>query len=121
MRVVACALPTDAPHYLGRFTVNLISEPFIEAANWTSVDAPADVSEWALSGLTPVPSQYWGADGPPRVGESAFALECELYEQVALKNDAGERTGTIIVGRIRNYVLNEGACNGRIGSGRGAC
>jgi hypothetical protein len=29
-----------------------MSEPFIEAANITSVDAPADVDEWDISGLT---------------------------------------------------------------------
>jgi flavin reductase (DIM6/NTAB) family NADH-FMN oxidoreductase RutF len=39
-----------------QFVVNLISEPFIEAANETSVVAPADVSEWDISGLTQEPS-----------------------------------------------------------------
>jgi len=34
------------------FTVSMISEPFIEAANIASVDAPADVNEWDVSGLT---------------------------------------------------------------------
>jgi flavin reductase (DIM6/NTAB) family NADH-FMN oxidoreductase RutF len=34
------------------FTVNIISEPFAEAANSTAVDAPADVDEWIISGLT---------------------------------------------------------------------
>jgi hypothetical protein len=38
------------------FTVNIISEPFVEAANWTSVDAPAEVDEWIGSGLTREPS-----------------------------------------------------------------
>ena len=38
------------------FTVNLISEPFVHNANACSVDAPADVSEWDLSGLTRAPS-----------------------------------------------------------------
>jgi hypothetical protein len=38
------------------FVVNLISEPFVEAANETSVEAPADVSEWDISGLTQEPS-----------------------------------------------------------------
>ncbi len=58
-----------------QFVANLISESFVEAANYTSVDAPKDVSEWALSGLTPVPSKLVKA---PRVGESAFAMECDL-------------------------------------------
>jgi len=97
--------PSDDSIY--RFTVNLISEPFIEAANYTCIDAPADIDEWALSGLTPVPSSYWGNDGPPRVGESAFSLECELHDHLPLKDDDGKRTSTIIVGRVRNYVLNE--------------
>jgi flavin reductase (DIM6/NTAB) family NADH-FMN oxidoreductase RutF len=38
------------------FVVNLISEPFVEAANEASVEAPADISEWDVSGLTQEPS-----------------------------------------------------------------
>jgi hypothetical protein len=34
------------------FTVNIISEPFIENANGTAIDAPADFDEWSISGLT---------------------------------------------------------------------
>jgi len=67
----SCQNILDTAH----FTANLISESFVEAANFTSVDAPPDVSEWALSGLTPVTSKLVKA---PRVGESAFAMECEL-------------------------------------------
>ena len=43
-----------------QFVVNLISEPFVEAANETSVEAPADVSEWDISGLTQEPSVSGG-------------------------------------------------------------
>lgn len=38
------------------FVVNIISEPFIEAANATCVEAPEEVDEWKLSGLGMVPS-----------------------------------------------------------------
>ena len=38
------------------FTVNIISEPFTEPANFTSVDAPEDQDEWVGSGLTQEPS-----------------------------------------------------------------
>lgn len=38
------------------FTVNIISEPFIENANITSIDAPHGVDEWEISGLTKEPS-----------------------------------------------------------------
>jgi flavin reductase (DIM6/NTAB) family NADH-FMN oxidoreductase RutF len=35
-----------------QFTVNIISEPFVEGANWTSTDAPVTADEWVGSGLT---------------------------------------------------------------------
>lgn len=34
------------------FCCSIISEPFLEAANFTAIDAPGDVEEWDLSGLT---------------------------------------------------------------------
>lgn len=34
------------------FCCSIISETFVEAANCTAVDAPGDVEEWDLSGLT---------------------------------------------------------------------
>lgn len=39
------------------FCVSIISEPFLEASNYTSIDAPYDVDEWKLSGLTQRSSQ----------------------------------------------------------------
>ena len=39
-----------------QFVVNIISEPFIEAANSTSVEAPAEVDEWIIAGLNEDPS-----------------------------------------------------------------
>lgn len=82
---------------LSRFCVSIISTPFVSSANFTAIDAPHDVSEWHLSGLTPVPNETWGGDehGPPRVGESAYSLECELYRDVEITNDAGDKTGTL--------------------------
>jgi len=50
----------DTPHNIKRtkeFTVSIISEPFLEAANYTSVDCPPDVDEWTLAGLTKRPSK----------------------------------------------------------------
>jgi flavin reductase (DIM6/NTAB) family NADH-FMN oxidoreductase RutF len=37
---------------LKEFCVSLISEPFVEAANYASIDAPEGQSEWPLTGLT---------------------------------------------------------------------
>ncbi|BGP52793.1 hypothetical protein JCM8202v2_000350 [Rhodotorula sphaerocarpa] len=82
------------------FVANLISEPFVEAANYTSIDAPKGVSEWPLSGLTPIESK---TIKPPRVGESAFSMECVLEHHYHLFNDAGKRTGTVVLGRIKMF------------------
>jgi hypothetical protein len=38
------------------FVVNIISEPWINQANTASIDAPSDVSEWPITGLTKEPS-----------------------------------------------------------------
>lgn len=35
-----------------QFCCSIISEPFLEAANYTSIDAPYGTDEWALAGLT---------------------------------------------------------------------
>lgn len=81
---------------LSRFCVSIISAPFATSANYTSIDAPPSVSEWELSGLTPVPSETWGDEnGPPRVGESPYTLECELYREVEITNDGGEKTASL--------------------------
>ncbi|GAA6006507.1 hypothetical protein JCM10207_004956 [Rhodosporidiobolus poonsookiae] len=82
------------------FSANIISEPFVEAANYTSIDAPKGVSEWPLSGLTPVPSETIKS---PRVGESAFSMECVLEHHYHLHNDDGARTGTVVLGRIKLF------------------
>ncbi|KAK4702305.1 hypothetical protein P7C70_g3919, partial [Phenoliferia sp. Uapishka_3] len=80
------------------FTVSIISEALVEAANSTSIDAPPEISEWGISGLTPIPSNVVR---PPRVGESAFSMECTLEHSHDLNNDAGECTATVVIGRIR--------------------
>ncbi|KAI8968828.1 hypothetical protein BD414DRAFT_503668 [Trametes punicea] len=92
------------------FTVNIISEPFIENANVTSLDAPADVSEWPLSGLTKEPSIHVKA---ARVKESAFSMECELFQAIDIVHPStGQHTATLVLGlvkciHVRNDVLNE--------------
>ena len=38
------------------FTVSMISEPWANNANMCGIDAPPEVDEWLVSGLTKVPS-----------------------------------------------------------------
>ncbi|PVF94045.1 hypothetical protein CPB86DRAFT_714039 [Serendipita vermifera] len=93
------------------FTVSIIGEPFIEAASWTSVESPDTVDEWVGSGLTREPSTLVK---PPRVRESAFSMECELYQSVPLANPAtpDKPTSYLLIGlvkliHVRNAVLDE--------------
>ncbi|KAI6033668.1 hypothetical protein PISMIDRAFT_686686 [Pisolithus microcarpus 441] len=101
--------PTNVRNGLG-FTVNIISEPFVENANVASINAPPEFDEWTISGLTKAPSIHVKA---PRVKESAFSMECELFQAIDITHPvSGQITTTMILAHIkyihvRNDVLNE--------------
>ncbi|KAF9527462.1 hypothetical protein CPB83DRAFT_744656, partial [Crepidotus variabilis] len=92
------------------FTVNIISEPWVEQANSCAINAPIDVSEWDVSGLTKADSIYVKA---PRVKESAFSMECELLQTVDITNPTTNTvTTTMVLGsmkavHMRKDILNE--------------
>ncbi|KAF8893838.1 hypothetical protein BD779DRAFT_1503694 [Infundibulicybe gibba] len=87
------------------FTVNIISEPIVDAANSTSVESPHDMNEWILSGLTMEPSMDVK---PPFVKESAVSFECELYSyQDITPKASSDATATIVLGTIKRvHALN---------------
>lgn len=60
----------------GECCISMISDWFLEAANFTSVNTARCVSEWPLSGLHPVESEIVR---PPYVAESAFSMECKVH------------------------------------------
>ncbi|GJE94216.1 flavin reductase family protein [Phanerochaete sordida] len=88
------------------FVVNIISEPFVEQANVTCIDTPSNVSEWELSGLTRAPSVHVK---PARVKESAFSMECELYQAIDIIHpDTGAKTNTFVLGLVKKiHVRND--------------
>ncbi|KAJ3539200.1 hypothetical protein NMY22_g4837 [Coprinellus aureogranulatus] len=88
-----------------QFTVNIISESFVEAANSTSVESPATMDEWILSGLTPEPSALVK---PPLVRESAIGMECELYsfQDICAPNTSRIST-TVVLGLIKRIHVRE--------------
>ncbi|CAL1704538.1 unnamed protein product [Somion occarium] len=93
------------------FTVNIISVPWIDNANACSIDAPADVSEWALSGLTKAPSVHVK---PPRVKESAFSMECELFQTIDITHpESGVKSTTLILGRVKYIHVRRDTLNER--------
>ena len=90
----------------GECVVNIISENFVEAANFTCIDAPHPVSEWDLSGLHPIPSSVVK---PPRVQESVFSIECKLmYHHDFYSRSTGGNTGAcILLEGVRFHVRED--------------
>ena len=76
----------------GEFVVNLDSEKNAEAMNITCIDAPPEIDELVLAGLTPAPSH---AVRPPRIAESPVSFECRVLTSLV----TGPRQ-TIVIGRI---------------------
>ena len=76
----------------GEFVVNLVSEANATAMNITCVDAPPDVDELALAGLTAVASHKIR---PPRIAESPVSFECRTHASLV----TGPRQ-TAVIGRI---------------------
>jgi len=90
------------------FVVNIISEPFVEAANASSAQAPPDVDEWVISGLTQKPSLFVK---PASVQESAISLECELYQHIDIPNNTGSIGSTLVLGKIRHASVRNAVLN----------
>ncbi|KXJ94810.1 hypothetical protein Micbo1qcDRAFT_160109 [Microdochium bolleyi] len=91
--------------------VNIISEHFVEAANSTSIDAPYGVSEWDISGLSPV---YDCKDvKAARVGEAVFSAECkvESIREFESKSTPGKKTGCLVVLEATRFWVREDAIN----------
>ncbi|KIK16199.1 hypothetical protein PISMIDRAFT_686600, partial [Pisolithus microcarpus 441] len=101
--------PTNVRNGFG-FAINIISEPFVKNANVASINAPSKFDEWTINGLTKAPSIHVKA---PRVKESAFNMECELFQAIDITLPvSGQITTTMILAYIKyihvhNNVLNE--------------
>ncbi|ODV68945.1 hypothetical protein HYPBUDRAFT_152202 [Hyphopichia burtonii NRRL Y-1933] len=91
-------------------TINIISEWFIEAANFTSIDAPKGIDEWKLSGLTPAESTFVK---PSHVAESAFSIEAKLIHSHdwRSKTDPSKVTGQLFIVEGLNFHIREDVIN----------
>jgi flavin reductase (DIM6/NTAB) family NADH-FMN oxidoreductase RutF len=76
----------------GEFVVNLVSEANAAAMNVTCIDAPPEIDELALAGLTAVPCH---AVKPPRIEQSPVSFECRVLSSLV----TGPRQ-TAVIGRI---------------------
>ena len=88
----------------GEFVVNTVDEPLAEQMVLSSGDWPEDVDEFALTALTPVPSDLIK---PPRVGESPISMECRLHRLIELGSSFFV-VGEILRAHVRDGVLTDG-------------
>ena len=85
------------------FVVNVVSEEFAEKMNVCSGEYPPDMDEFAISGLTPIPSDLVKA---PRVKESHVNMECKLIEIVRVS--AKPLGGSIVVVEVLRFHVEDG-------------
>ncbi|KAF4580924.1 FMN-binding split barrel [Ophiocordyceps camponoti-floridani] len=80
----------------GEAVINIISETFAEAANASSIDAPYGVSEWPLTGLTPLHDCQ--TVSCPRVKEAVFSIEVKLdsYKEYESRATPGKKSSTVV-------------------------
>ena len=80
---------------VGDFVVNIATEALVSAVNHTAAEYPAEISEFAAAGLTPLPGVVVRS---PRVAESPIHLECRLLQVVDVGH--GGNSGHVVIGRI---------------------
>jgi flavin reductase (DIM6/NTAB) family NADH-FMN oxidoreductase RutF len=90
----------------GEFVWNLATRSLADAMNTTCAEVESSISEFALSGLTPAPSQLVAA---PRVGESPVSFECKCTQIVRLVDLAGTSIPTwLILGEVVGVHISKG-------------
>jgi flavin reductase (DIM6/NTAB) family NADH-FMN oxidoreductase RutF len=88
----------------GEFTVSIVSAPLARAMNETSLEADPDVDEFELAGLTPADSRLIR---PCRVGEARAALECTVWNIVALPSRPGGRASHLVIGSVIGIHIDD--------------
>ncbi len=84
------------------FVVNVVSEEFAEKMNICSAEFPPEVDEFAMSGLTPIPSDLVK---PPRVKESHINMECRLLQIVDVSSKP--LGGSIVLGEVLRFHIDD--------------
>jgi len=84
------------------FVVNIVSEEIAEAMNLTAGEYPPDADEFAIAGLTAIPSDLVR---PPRVAESHVNMECRLYLSIEFSELPGG--GNLVIGEVLRFHVDD--------------
>lgn len=116
----------------GQFVVNIMSDWYVESANHCSGAFPHDINEMDKAGLSSLPSDVVK---PPRVGNAAIQLECEVsapcslcitstvtrlthtlctvyvylqtFQLIPVNNDDNVHSSTLVLGKILKFHVLE--------------
>jgi flavin reductase (DIM6/NTAB) family NADH-FMN oxidoreductase RutF len=90
----------------GEFVWNLATRSLAEAMNASCAAVPPEVDEFALAGLTALPSRLVGA---PRVAESPVSFECKVTQVIQLQGANGDAVSTwLVLGEVVGvHIANE--------------
>ncbi|BAP43661.1 flavin reductase domain protein FMN-binding [Pseudomonas sp. StFLB209] len=95
----------------GEFVWNLATRSLAEAMNQSCAAVPAEVDEFRLAGLTPLPSQVIST---PRVKETPVSFECKVTQIIQLKRADQEPVpswlilGEVVAVHIATWLLKDG-------------
>jgi flavin reductase (DIM6/NTAB) family NADH-FMN oxidoreductase RutF len=90
------------------FVVNVVDDALAEQMNLTSGEYPADVDEFALTGLTAAPSVKVKA---PRVAEAPINLECRVVQILPV----GRGPHSLVLGEIVSFHIRDDLYNPQTG------
>jgi flavin reductase (DIM6/NTAB) family NADH-FMN oxidoreductase RutF len=82
--------------------INVVSHRIVRQMALTSIDYPADVSEFDKAGFTSIPSDLIK---PPRVAESPVNMECKVRDIIALGTHGG--AGHLIICDVVRMHISE--------------
>jgi flavin reductase (DIM6/NTAB) family NADH-FMN oxidoreductase RutF len=86
-----------------QFVVNMVTEALAEQMNSTSQAVPAEVDEFKMVGVTPIPSSVVK---PMRVKESLVQFECEIVHHYFLENHK-QGGACVVIGRVVRMHFDE--------------
>ena len=94
------------------FVVNLVSEEDGAAMNRTSAPYPRAVNEFEACGVIALASELVR---PPRVASAKAALECRVFQKVALPVSKDGRENFVVIGEVLGvFIADDVIANGRV-------
>eukprot|EP00457_Paulinella_chromatophora_P012534 gb/GEZN01012749.1/.p1 GENE.gb/GEZN01012749.1/~~gb/GEZN01012749.1/.p1 ORF type:complete len:285 (-),score=27.93 gb/GEZN01012749.1/:150-1004(-) len=93
--------------------VHIVSDWYLEAANYTCGNFAPEVNEFTEAGLSMIPSDLVG---PPRAAEAAIAFECKVDKLLPINNDKGNMAATVVICRVVRVHINKHVYNKETGT-----